>query len=126
MSTKANYLNNNREYTEKQLNFLKAYSKTLDIKSAAEEAEYKSADTVVASLREEIITIAENYLAINAGKAIDTVVSALDADGVPQLAQRLDAAKTILDRIGIVKKDKIQVEANVEGGIFVFPAKTSE
>jgi hypothetical protein len=74
-------------------------------------------------LKDEIITIAENYLAINAGKAIDTVVSAMDADGVPQLAQRLDAAKTILDRIGIVKKDKIQVEANIEGGIFVLPAK---
>lgn len=123
---KPNYLNPSREYTDKQLAFLKSYAKTMDINSASSDAKYKSSTHVVASLKEEIISIAENYLAINAGKAIDTVVSALDADGVPQLAQRLDAAKTILDRIGIVKKDKIQVEANIEGGIFVLPAKTSE
>lgn len=119
-----NYLNPNRKYTEQQLTFLEEYSKTLDIKQAGEKAEYAYTNRAVAALKDEIITIAENYLAINAGKAIDTVVSALDADGIPQLAQRLDAAKTILDRVGLVKKDKLQVEANVEGGIFVLPAKT--
>jgi hypothetical protein len=121
--SRLNYLNPNREYTDKQKKFLEVYSQSLEIKQAAKEAQYTQVSPVVASLKDEIITIAENYLAINAGKAIDTVVSAMDADGVPQLAQRLDAAKTILDRIGIVKKDKIQVEANIEGGIFVLPAK---
>lgn len=118
-----NYINPDRKYTDKQLAFLEEYSKTLDIKQAGKAADYYYAQQAVESLKDEIIIIAENYLAINAGKAIDTVVSALDADGIPQLSQRLDAAKTILDRIGIVKKDKIQVEANVEGGIFVLPAK---
>jgi hypothetical protein len=122
-SQRVNYLKNDRNYTDKQLKFLEAFSKHQDIRKAAKESNYQNGFTVVESLKEEIITISENFLAYNASKAVDTIVSALDADGVPHLTQRLDAAKTLLDRIGIVKKDKLEIEANVHGGIFVLPAK---
>ena len=35
----------------------------------------------------------------------------------------MEAAKQILDRVGIVKKDKIDINAQVAHGIFILPAK---
>ena len=120
---KNNYLIKGRNYTDKQLAFLDKYQETFDISLSAAYAAYANKAQVTATLHREILTITENALALQAGKAVDTIVQALDANGTPQLRERLDAAKTILDRIGIVKKEKIEVEANVEGGIFILPRK---
>jgi len=42
---------------------------------------------------------------------------------IPQVNQKLQAAQTLLDRVGVVKEQKMNVEHNVSGGIFVIPAK---
>jgi hypothetical protein len=42
---------------------------------------------------------------------------------IPQANQKLNAAQSLLDRVGIVKENKLQVDHNVTGGIFVMPAK---
>jgi len=42
---------------------------------------------------------------------------------IPQANMRLQAAQTILDRIGLGKSDRLDVSHKVEGGIFVLPAK---
>ena len=36
---------------------------------------------------------------------------------------RMEAAKQILDRVGIVKRDKLDVTAQVAHGIFILPPK---
>ena len=35
----------------------------------------------------------------------------------------MEAAKQILDRIGIVKKDQLDVNMNLKHGMFILPAK---
>jgi hypothetical protein len=42
---------------------------------------------------------------------------------IPQVNQKLQAAQTLLDRVGVVKEQKMNVEHNVSGGIFIIPAK---
>ena len=36
---------------------------------------------------------------------------------------RMEAAKQILDRVGLAKKDKIDITGQVAHGIFILPAK---
>jgi hypothetical protein len=36
---------------------------------------------------------------------------------------RIQAAQTILDRVGLGKKDTLEVNVNTTGGIFVLPTK---
>tara|TARA_R100001510_G_scaffold8179_1_gene6317 strand:+ start:1203 stop:1604 length:402 start_codon:yes stop_codon:yes gene_type:complete len=79
---------------------------------------------VVKSLKEEILSKAEYYLALHSGKAVQGIVDALEEDGkTPGVNIRMEAAKQILDRVGIVKKDKIDINAQVAHGIFILPAK---
>jgi hypothetical protein len=44
-------------------------------------------------------------------------------DPVPQASVRLQAAQTILDRVGLGKSDRLDVTHNVQGGLFILPAK---
>ena len=51
-------------------------------------------------------------------------MDALDEDGkTPGVNIRMEAAKQILDRVGLVKKDKIDINAQVAHGIFILPPK---
>ena len=76
------------------------------------------------SLKTEIVSRAENYLAVHSAKAATKIVEMLDEDGTtPHANIRMEAAKQILDRIGIVKKEHIDVNVKALHGIFVLPAK---
>ena len=44
-------------------------------------------------------------------------------DAIPQANTKLQAAQTILDRVGVSKKERLDVNHNVNGGIFVLPEK---
>ena len=44
-------------------------------------------------------------------------------DAIPQVSTKLQAAQTILDRVGVSKKERLDVNHNVNGGIFVLPEK---
>ena len=37
--------------------------------------------------------------------------------------ERLQAAQTILDRVGLGKTERVDVNHNVQGGLFILPAK---
>ncbi|ASF00192.1 hypothetical protein [uncultured virus] len=41
----------------------------------------------------------------------------------PQIANKLQAAQTILDRVGVTKKERLEVNHNNTGGVFILPAK---
>ena len=48
----------------------------------------------------------------------------MDEDGTtPHASIRLEAAKQILDRIGIAKKEKIDVNLKAMHGLFILPSK---
>ena len=79
---------------------------------------------VVRNLRKEITELAENHLSTHSAKAANRLIALLDEDGTtPQASIRLAAANSILDRVGIVKKDQLDVNMKALHGIFILPAK---
>jgi|TARA_Y100000361_G_scaffold146052_1_gene156006 hypothetical protein len=116
-----------KELTTKQQSFLDCLIETGgDPKLAAEKAGY-AANThwqVTKALKTEIIDLASNILAQSAPKAAMKLVDVMESDTpVPQANIRLQAAQTILDRIGLGKTDRLDVNHKSSGGIFVLPAK---
>ena len=97
-----------------------------NLKKAGELAGYSehSYPKVVRNLKQEIISRAENYLATHSAKAATKMVDMLDEDGTtPHASIRMEAAKQILDRIGIVRKDQIDINMKSLHGIFILPPK---
>ena len=117
----------NKELTTKQQSFLdNLVSCNGDTKRAAELAGYAegSYTTVVKSLKKEIIELAENILAQNAPKASLKLVEVMDStDPIPQANVRLQAAQTLLDRVGLAKTDRLDVNLQTNNGLFILPAK---
>ena len=117
----------NKELTTKQQSFLdNLVSCNGDTKRAAELAGYAegSYTSVVKALKKEIIELAENILAQNAPKASLKLVEVMDStDPIPQANVRLQAAQTLLDRVGLSKTDKLDVNLQTSNGLFILPAK---
>ena len=93
-------------------------------KKAGELAGYapSSYPKVIKALKDEILNRAEYSLALHSAKAVKGLVDALDEDGMTPAANiRLEAARQILDRVCIVKKEKIDINAQVAHGIFILP-----
>ena len=79
---------------------------------------------VVRNLRKEITELAETHLSTHSAQAATRLIALLDEDGTtPQAGIRLAAANSILDRVGIVKKDQIDINMKALHGIFILPAK---
>ena len=79
---------------------------------------------VVRNLRKEITELAELHLSTHSAKAATRLITLLDEDGTsPQASIRLAAANSILDRVGITKKDQLDVNMKALHGIFILPAK---
>ena len=120
---------NNRNLTEQQQKFLDALSGEAqgDIKAALQVAGYKDTSyyAVVKSLRQEIIDTANTILAHSAPKAAKKLVDVLESDEpIPQVNAKLQAGQTLLDRVGVAKIDRVDVNHNVNsGGIFLMPDK---
>lgn len=76
---------------------------------------------IVASLKEEIIDATHMYMARNAPKAAMSMVGALHDPTELGIRDKMTAAKELLDRTGLVKTEKMQVEA--KGGVMLMPAK---
>ena len=118
-----------RQYTEKQEKFLDAlYEDPLgNINNAMVKAGYKEgagSTALVKSLQQEIVEIATLILARNAPKAANKLVDIMDSNTpIPQANQKLNAAQSLLDRVGVIKEAKVSVDHTVTGGIFVMPAK---
>jgi hypothetical protein len=120
--------NTKRKLTEQQENFLHALSGEAkgNITKALEIAGYSptSKSHVVDSLKEEIIEVANKILATSAPRASQKIVEILDSDDpIPQVSAKLQAAQTLLDRVGIAKRDKLDVTHTAVGGIFLLPEK---
>ena len=79
---------------------------------------------VVRNLKKEITELAENHLSTHSAKAVNRLITLLDEDGTtPQASIRLAAANSILDRVGIVKKDQLDINMKALHGIFILPPK---
>jgi len=114
--------------TDKQKTFLSVLFGEAqgDPRTAAEIAGYAptSYPKVVHGLKDQIIERAETVLAAHSPKAALSIANAIDDDGsMPGASIRMEAAKQILDRVGIIKREKIDIDAKIAHGIFILPAK---
>ena len=115
--------------TDKQAAFLEALLGEArgNIRAAMDIAGYaKTTKTseVVAPLKEEITERAGMMLAMNAPKAAFGIVDVLDDPSALGARNSISAAREILDRTGLVKKEQVEVSGTT-GGIFILPPKTA-
>jgi hypothetical protein len=115
-----------RQYTENQVKFLdvlfdEAGGDVATAKKLAGYADGTSTTVVVKSLKEEILEATQQYMARNAPKAAVAMASALMDPTELGLRDKMSAAKELLDRTGLVKTEKLQVEAS--GGVMLMPPK---
>ena len=79
---------------------------------------------VIRNLKKEITDLAENHLSTHSAQAANRLITLLDEDGTtPQASIRLAAANSILDRVGLGKKDSLDINMKAMHGIFILPAK---
>ena len=121
-------LDNKRKLTEQQQTFLStlATSAKGDINKALNIAGYKETSyyNVIQSLKDEIIDVATKILAKSAPQASQKLVEILNSDDpIPQVNAKLQAAQTLLDRVGVSKRDKLDVTHTATSGIFLLPEK---
>ena len=118
---------NKRELTEKQQLFLTHLVECEgDAKKAAELAGYSSHyHHVVKTLKSEILELTQEILANSAPKAAFKLVEIMESKKpIIQANNKLTAAQTLLDRVGVGKVDRVDVNHNVNsGGIFLMPDK---
>ena len=118
---------NKRELTEKQQLFLTHLVECEgDAKKAAELAGYSSHyHHVVKTLKSEILELTQEILANSAPKAAFKLVEIMESKKpIIQANNKLTAAQTLRDRVGVGKVDRVDVNHNVNsGGIFLMPDK---
>ncbi len=120
-----------KELTDQQKSFLTALFGDAkgNPKRAGEIAGYSehSYPKVIRALKDEIIQRAEEVMASYSPKATMGLVNALEEDGsTPNASIRVEAAKQILDRVGLTKKEKVDINVKSVSGIFILPPKDGE
>ncbi len=119
-----------KKYTDKQLAFLDALMGEAggNIRKAMDIAGYSKSTKsgeVVKNLREEVIERASLMLAMNAPKAAFGIIGVLDDPSAMGARNSISAAREILDRTGLVKKEQVEVTSQ-GGGVFILPPKTTD
>ena len=118
-----------RQLTEKQQKFLdvlfdEAGGNVVMAKQLAGYSSNNSTTEIIRSLKEEIMEITQLYMARNAPVAAMSLVSGMVDPTELGMKEKLSASKDLLDRIGLAKTDKIQVEA--PNGLMVLPPKDKD
>ena len=131
MASIAPYLIAEKQYTEKQLAFMEALATDAkgNIRVAANMAGYASGTNlsrdVVGPLQDELIAIANHVLANHSVMAAFGLAGVLDDPTALGAKNAVTAASQVLDRVGIVKKEKVEVSTDGQG-VFILPPKASE
>jgi|TARA_B110000902_G_scaffold204045_1_gene232072 hypothetical protein len=118
-----------RTLTERQQKFLDvlfdgANGDIVQAKLLAGYSESSSTSDIIKSLKEEVMDATQLYMSRNAPKAAVAMVSGLDDPTQLGIRDKLSASKELLDRVGLIKTEKIQVEAS--GGVMILPPKNKE
>ena len=112
--------------TEKQQKFLDVLFEEANgdiylAKNLAGYSQGSSASSVISGIKDEIVDATKLYMARNAPQAAIAVVSGIVDPTQLGIKEKLNAAKDLLDRSGIIKSEKIQVQSS--GGVMILPPK---
>ena len=119
-----------RQLNERQRKFLsvlfdEANGDAVQAKRLAGYADNTPTNDIIKGLKDEILEATSMYMARNAPKAAMAMTGALYDPTELGIRDKMTAAKELLDRTGLVKTEKMQVEAS--GGVMLMPPKaTSE
>ena len=115
-----------RKLTERQQKFIDALfadanGNIRDAKVIAGYSPNTNNQEIIQSLKEEILEATQLYMASNAPKAAIAMVEGLYDPTELGIKDKMAAAKELLDRTGLIKTEKVQVESS--GGVMLMPAK---
>ena len=97
-----------------------------NVTEAMDLAGYKpsSRQWLVKSVKDEIVSRKEHLLALSAAKAAQRLINTIDDDGSePRSEIRLKAAESLLNRVGLGKKDTVQHNVTAVHGVVLLPSK---
>ena len=77
-------------------------------------------------VKDEVVRRAEEYVALQSPKAAIRIGQVLDDPATLGATNILAAANTILDRAGITKKDRVELDIKAPTGILILPSKDSK
>ena len=120
-----------KELTELQNKFLDAlfgpakgnHAKAMKIAGYSEST---NSHHIINSVRKHIIERAELEMAVNAPKAVLSMVGVIDDPSAIGNRERLAASQQILDRVGLSKVEKLNVTSDKPMGVFILPAKADD
>ena len=118
-----------RQLTDKQQKFLdvlfeEAGGSVILAKKLAGYSETSSTSDITKGLKDEILEATQLYMARNAPQAAVAIAGSLSDPTQLGVRDRLAAAKELLDRTGLIKTEKVQVETS--GGVVLMPPKNSD
>ena len=115
-----------RKLTDKQQKFLdvlfdEARGDTVEAKRLAGYSINNSTTEIIKSIKEEIMEVTKLYMARNAPRAAMSLVDGMVEPTQLGLREKIIASKDLLDRVGLIKTEKVQVEAS--NGLMILPPK---
>lgn len=118
-----------RNLTERQKKFLdvlfeEAGGDAVTAKRLAGYADSTPTSDIVATLKDEVLERTNLFLARSAPRAAVAMAGAILDPTELGIKEKLAAAREILDRTGIVKTEKMQVEAT--NGLMILPPKDND
>jgi hypothetical protein len=118
-----------KELTEQQKKFLEvlfseANGDLVKAKLLAGYSQGYSTKMLMAGIKEEVLEATKLYIAMNAPKAAMAVIGGIDDPTQLGIKEKLNAAKDLLDRAGLIKTEKIEVSGG--GGVMLLPSKDNE
>ena len=118
-----------RQLTEQQARFLEvlfteAGGDPVKARKLAGYSDNTSTKEIMDSIKEDVIEATQLYIATNAPRAAMAVVSGIVDPTELGIKEKLNAAKDLLDRAGVVKTEKMQIEAS--NGVMILPPKNTD
>ncbi len=118
-----------RKLTERQQKFIdalfaEANGSVKDAKIIAGYSPNTNNHEIIKAMKEEILEATQLYMASNAPRAAMAMVEGLVDPTELGIRDKMSAAKELLDRTGLIKTEKVQVEAS--GGVMLMPKKQTQ
>lgn len=118
-----------KQLTQQQAKFLEvlfneAGGDPVKARKLAGYSDNSSTKEIMDSIKEDVIEATQLYIATNAPRAAMAVVSGIIDPTELGIKEKLNAAKDLLDRAGVVKTEKMQIEAS--NGVMILPPKNTD